>query len=117
MGSAPAIAALRSAVWLGAAFWLAYLRSDGHIMSVRTDAIGVSSAALLIAGLALHTWSNIALMRGEREAEADPMRLATSGPFQYVRNPIYLAGAPILIGTYFLYPGAKAVDLVGALVV
>jgi protein-S-isoprenylcysteine O-methyltransferase Ste14 len=57
---------------------------------------------LLVAGWTLHIWSNLSLTRAER-ALTGPTGLAAQGPFRYVRNPIYLAGAPILLGIYFLY--------------
>lgn len=107
--------ALRSFVWLGGAAWLAYLKKpDGEsILAVRDDPIGWLGGGLLAAGLAFHLWSNVTLARGESQVGA---ALVVKGPYQYVRNPIYLAGIPLLLGTYLLYSKWKSADLVAALV-
>jgi protein-S-isoprenylcysteine O-methyltransferase Ste14 len=109
-------AALRSIVWLGASAWWAYLtKPEGASpLAVRSDAVGWLGAALLVAGLALHLWSNVSLARSEAGPLLAPIDLVAQGPYQYVRNPIYLAGAPILLGIYLLYSQWRSADVVAA---
>ena len=111
-------AALRSIVWLGAVAWLAYLKKPdgGSILAVRADAIGWLGAGLLVAGLAFHIWSNVSLARGEDAGGPAPTQLVVVGPYRYVRNPIYLAGVPLLLGTYLLYTTSRLADAVAAVV-
>jgi protein-S-isoprenylcysteine O-methyltransferase Ste14 len=106
-------AAFRSIVWLGATAWLAYLRKpEGQsVLAVRADAIGWLGDCLLVAGLALHVWSNVSLARSEAGGGATPAWLVVAGPYKYVRNPIYLAGITLLFGPCFLYPAWRSVDL------
>ena len=110
--------ALRSIVWLGSVAWLAYLKKPdgGSVLAVRGDAIGWLGAGLLAAGLAFHVWSNVSLARGEDAGGSAPTHLVVAGPYQYVRNPIYLAGVPLLLGTYLLYTTWRRADAVAAVV-
>ncbi len=91
--------ALRSVIWLGAAGGLAYFKKpDGaSFLAVRTDAAGWLGGGIVLAGLAFHFWSSVTLGRGERPGVAASTPV-TDGPFQYVRNPIYLAGITLLLG-------------------
>ena len=111
-------ASLRSVVWLGGAAWLAYLKKPdgGSVLSVRTDTIGWVGGGLLLSGLAFHLWSNVSLARGEGATGATPTMPVVEGPYRYVRNPIYLAGIPLLLGTYMLYLKWSIVDLIPAVV-
>lgn len=113
-------AVIRSCVWLGAALLLAYLKKpDGPgLLAVRTDAIGALGGALLLAGLALHFWSNATLARGEGKG-AVATAVVVDGPFRYVRNPIYLAAVPLLFGIYLMYARGTAMlpDFVAAAIV
>src|SRR5262245_11727041 len=103
-------AVLRSTVWLGAAAWLAYLKKPdgGSVLAVRADTIGWLGGGLFMAGLAFHLWSNISLARGEVEPGAAPTPLVVEGPYQYVRNPIYLAGVPLLLARTCCTPNGAA---------
>ncbi len=91
---------------------LAYFKKpDGaSFFAVRTDAMGWLGGSAVLAGLVLHAWSSGTLARGERlgSAATSPVR---DGPFQYVRNPIYLAGITLLLGVGLLYSTWRAVDL------
>jgi protein-S-isoprenylcysteine O-methyltransferase Ste14 len=108
----------RSIVWLGAVAWLAYLRkpTGGSILAVRGDAIGWLGIGLLVAGLALHVWSNLTLARAEAAPDGTRSSLAAVGAYRYVRNPIYVAGFVLLLGTDLLYPNWRSTDLVAAVV-
>jgi protein-S-isoprenylcysteine O-methyltransferase Ste14 len=107
-------AAIRSAIWLGGAAGLAYLKKpDGAgALAVRPDAVGWLAGGIVVAGLALHASSNVSLALGERRARTGTSRLVTNGPFRYVRNPIYLAGISMLLGVGLLYPTWEVSDLV-----
>ncbi len=106
-------AVLRSAVWVAAFAWWAYLKKPGAggMLNVRANAVGFLGATLVLAGLALHLWSNRSLARAELTASAD---VVESGPYRVIRNPIYVAGAPVFLGIYLLYQQWSWADLVGA---
>jgi len=114
----PSHAIQRSIVWLGATVLVAFLKKpDGaNLLAVRADAFGWLGFSLLVVGLAFHFWSNASLARGETESARGSNLLVVSGPFRYVRNPIYLAGIPLLVGTCFLYSTLSGADLAAAFV-
>jgi protein-S-isoprenylcysteine O-methyltransferase Ste14 len=105
-------AALRSVIWLGAAVGLAsFKKPDGaSLLAVRTDVLGWLAGGIALAGLGLHLWSTVTLGRGERRGAAASTPV-TDGPFQYVRNPIYLAGITLLLGVGLLYAPWRAMDV------
>ena len=102
-----AAALIRSVIWLGGAALYAYVKKpDGvSFLEVRTDALGWLGVGLLGAGFALHCWSNVVLA-GHDPARDRATTLAATGPFRFVRNPIYLAGITMLTGI-----GRRAVHL------
>lgn len=104
--------ALRSIIWIGVAVGLAYFKKpDGaSLLAVRTDAIGWLGGSIVLASLALHFWSTTTLARGERQGPAGNTPV-TDGPFQYSRNPIYIAGITLLLGVGLLYAPWRAIDL------
>src|SRR5262245_59247344 len=110
-------AVLRSLIWLGAAAFLAYLKKPegASLGAVRADLIGWIGAGLLVAGLALHLWSNVTLARGEHASRRGDNKLVVDGPFAFVRHPIYLAGIPLLLGTCLLCSAPSGADLVAGL--
>ena len=56
------------------------------------------SLSLVLAGLALRAWAAGCAGRHTRRATIEAPRLATGGPFAYVRNPIYLASIILGLG-------------------
>lgn len=107
----------RSVVWLGGAACLAYLKqpAGANLLAVRKDAIGWLGAGIFLTGIAGHAWSNVCLARGESERVEAGGALVTTGPFQHVRNPIYLAGIMMLLGVSLLYSPWSVIDLVALL--
>ena len=57
-------------------------------------------AAPLVAGALLHrsAWRSLAGAGTTIEPEGRPARLVRAGPYRRTRNPMYLSGAPILLG-------------------
>jgi protein-S-isoprenylcysteine O-methyltransferase Ste14 len=106
-------ALLPSIIWLGGAGLYAYLKKpDGaSVLDVRTDALGWLGAGLLGAGFALHCWSVVVLARYLSE-RGQTATLAATGPFRFVRNPIYLAGITLLAGIGLLSGPWHVVNLV-----
>src|SRR5262245_45638831 len=92
-------ALLPSIIWLGGAALYAYLKkpAGGSVLDVRTDAPGWLGAGLLGAGFALHCWSTVVLA-GYLSESGQTATLAVTGPYRFVRNPIYLAGMTLLAG-------------------
>ena len=106
-------ALLPSIIWLGGAGFYAYLKRPAgvSVLEVRTDAPGWLGAGLLGAGFALHCWSTVVLA-GHGSARGQAATLAVTGPYRFVRNPIYLAGITLLSGIGLLYGPWHADDLV-----
>ena len=60
------------------------------------------------AGVALHAWALAAFARAATtpDPEGRPSALVRSGPYALSRNPMYLAGTPILLGAAVLLGAA-----------
>lgn len=56
------------------------------------------------AGAALHGWATRAFRRAGATAEPEgrPTALVRAGPYRWSRNPMYLAGVPLLAGVALL---------------
>jgi protein-S-isoprenylcysteine O-methyltransferase Ste14 len=70
--------------------------------------IAVAGAVLCVLGLAFAIWARVALGRSwgmPMTIHAHP-ELVTSGPYRYVRHPIYTGLSAMLIGTSLVYPMA-----------
>jgi protein-S-isoprenylcysteine O-methyltransferase Ste14 len=109
----------------GLALLLAFLVLRGfkaESLAVHSLVLQVLGVALLVSGLALAVWARIYLGRnwGMPMSKKDEPELVTSGPYRFVRHPIYsglllavlgtalatnLLGliALVLLATYFLY--------------
>jgi protein-S-isoprenylcysteine O-methyltransferase Ste14 len=82
-----------------------------HIPFPGLDGIGgtpaaAAGAALCVAGVAFGIWARVVLGRNwgmPMTLHEDP-QLVTSGPYRYVRHPIYTAVATMWIGTSLAYP-------------
>ena len=106
-------ALIRSVIWLGGAGLYAYLKKPAGIsvLDVRADAPGWLGVGLVGVGLVLHCWSN-AVLAAHDPAPGEPATLAATGPFRFVRNPIYLAGIILLTGVGLRYGPWHLNDLV-----
>jgi len=73
-----------------------------------THELAIAGVALCVAGLAFAVWARVALGRswGMPMALHDDPELVTSGPYEYVRHPIYTGLSAMLIGTSLVYPVA-----------
>lgn len=68
--------------------------------------VAAAGAALCIAGLVFATWARLVLGRNwgmPMTVHEDP-ELVTSGPYRYVRHPIYTGLIAMWIGTTLVYP-------------
>lgn len=65
-----------------------------------------AGAVLCVLGLAFAIWARVALGRhwGMPMTLRETPELITSGPYAYVRHPIYTGLATMMIGTTFVYP-------------
>ena len=79
-----------------------------------TDELAAAGAALCVVGLLFAVWARVALGRSwgmPMTQHADP-ELVTSGPYRYVRHPIYTGLSVMLIGTSLVYPFPVALPCV-----
>jgi protein-S-isoprenylcysteine O-methyltransferase Ste14 len=76
-----------------------------ELASVGT-ALADAGDALCIAGVAFAIWARVALGRnwGMPMTLHDNPELVTSGPYRFVRHPIYTGLAAMFIGTALVYP-------------
>jgi protein-S-isoprenylcysteine O-methyltransferase Ste14 len=68
----------------------------------------LAGAALCIAGVAFAIWARATIGRnwGMPMTLHDAPELVTSGPYRYVRHPIYAAMSAMVIGTALVFPPA-----------
>ena len=85
--------AIGLAIAIAAASWL----SPAPFFGPRHRAIHALALLVIFCGLALRAWGAGSAGFHTRTARIEAPRLATAGPFAYVRNPIYLGS--ILLGT------------------
>jgi protein-S-isoprenylcysteine O-methyltransferase Ste14 len=82
--------------------WLILTRSDGRLPAVAAW----YAAPVIIAGVCLYTWCVVAFGqtgRGTPGLWDAPRRVVATGPYAYVRNPIYLAALLIVSGEAWLF--------------
>jgi protein-S-isoprenylcysteine O-methyltransferase Ste14 len=111
--------ALRELIWLGAFVFWAYFKkpADGSFLDIRLDLIGIMGLGLIVAGVVVHLWSAMVLAMTIGNPTGLTGGLAMHGPYHYVRNPIYLAGAAVFVGIYLIYAEFRLADFVAAVVV
>jgi protein-S-isoprenylcysteine O-methyltransferase Ste14 len=74
-------------------------RGGRHDPANFCDALVIVAVALILAGLGLRTWAAGVLQKGKA--------LATSGPYQLCRHPLYLGSLLIMAGFYLLLPDVR----------
>lgn len=86
------------------------LRFSGHVplqtSMADTGEVAAAGAMLCIAGLLFATWARVVLGRNwgmPMTIHEDP-ELVTSGPYHYVRHPIYTGLTAMWLGTLLVYP-------------
>lgn len=111
--------ALRELAWLGAfVFWAYYKKpAEASFVEIRLDLIGIIGLGLVVAGIIAHLWSAMVLAMTIGNPTGLSGGLAKHGPYHYVRNPIYLAGATVFLGIYLIYAEFRLIDFVAAVVV
>jgi protein-S-isoprenylcysteine O-methyltransferase Ste14 len=70
-------------------------------LAVSSPAVQIAGASLFLAGLGLAVWARIFLGRnwGMPMTQKDEPELVTSGPYRYVRHPIYSGILLAMLGT------------------
>ena len=102
-----AASALRLLLFVGAYLAVRY-GSSAPLFGAYTDALAAAGAVLCMLGLAFAIWARVTLGRswGMPMTLHDDPELVTSGPYRYVRHPIYTGMSAMLIGTSLVYPFA-----------
>jgi protein-S-isoprenylcysteine O-methyltransferase Ste14 len=95
----------------------AYLSSQGRLprgVVQPPGGVALAGAALCVAGLAFALWARISMGRqwGMPMTLRDKPMLVTTGPFAYVRHPIYTGIATMLIGSALTNPVASVAAVV-----
>ncbi|MEO8353981.1 MAG: isoprenylcysteine carboxylmethyltransferase family protein [Chthoniobacteraceae bacterium] len=98
-------------LWIGLAVVgvAAFVVRPRHLFENDQRLLVPLSLGLILLGLAVRTWAGGCAGLHTRTARIEAPQLVTSGPFAYVRNPIYLAsvilglGMVLLIGDPFLF--------------
>jgi protein-S-isoprenylcysteine O-methyltransferase Ste14 len=80
-----------------------------------TQGLALAGAVLCVAGSALAIWARMSLGArwGVRPSEHDPPEIVTTGPFAYVRHPLYAGIIAMLIGSAINNPAAYVDILLG----
>src|SRR5262245_28595394 len=109
---------LREIAWLAAfVFWAYYKKpADKGFLDFRPGPLAVIGIVLIVTGIVAHIWSAMVLAEAIYNPAGLNHNLARQGPYRYVRNPIYITGAIVLVGIYLLYAEFRLVDLVAAVV-
>jgi protein-S-isoprenylcysteine O-methyltransferase Ste14 len=73
----------------------------GDALAVHSDVLIAIGTALLLAGLGVAVWARLSLGRnwGMPMSQKDEPELVTSGPYRFVRHPIYSGILLALLGT------------------
>jgi len=79
-----------------------------------TAEVAAVGSALCVVGVAFAIWARVTLGRnwGMPMTRHDAPELVTSGPYAYVRHPIYTGVLAMLIGTALVYPLAAVPSLI-----
>jgi protein-S-isoprenylcysteine O-methyltransferase Ste14 len=96
---------VRTAVWLAAFLVCAALEkpAGSSFTDLRPGPPGWIGLGLIAAGAGLLLWSMLWLDRVVRERAAPLSPIVKGGPYSYVRNPLYLAGATVCVGIATVY--------------
>src|SRR5688572_7936713 len=96
---------VRSVIWFGLiVLWISLNKPDGiGLLAFRAGAPRIVGCVFVVAGLVGYSWSAGWLATGAPISQVTPLTLLRCGPYAYVRNPLYLSGAFILIGIATLY--------------
>ena len=98
---------------------LALLDVVGPVEAFDRSAVHIAGIVLALAGIALTFYAQVAMGNSWRIGvdEAERTELVTTGPFAWVRNPIFSAMIPTALGLTLIVPSWVAIAGLGALVV
>ena len=82
------------------------LRPSSQALSGLGPGLAAVGAIVCVAGLSFAIWARVALGRnwGMPMTRHEDPELVTSGPYRYVRHPIYTGLSTMFIGTSLVYP-------------
>ena len=106
---------IRSLIWLAlVGLWISLNKPEGtDLLELRSGVPGILGAFLIGVGAAGYAWSIGWLAIGAPISQVSPVTLLRRGPYRYVRNPLYLSVAAILMGVSTLYRPWSLASLVG----
>jgi protein-S-isoprenylcysteine O-methyltransferase Ste14 len=96
------------------------LEAAGVATPAAIGPLQVTGMALAAAGGLIALWSILAFVfvgRGTAAPFDPPRRLVVSGPFRYVRNPIYIGAGLAMLGAAIYYGSAALLAYLGLLAV
>jgi protein-S-isoprenylcysteine O-methyltransferase Ste14 len=96
---------VRTFIWICLiALWMRLTLPAGMgLTNIRAGLPRLAGVGLLLGGTLGYAWSVGWLARGAPITQHAPAALLTQGPYRYVRNPLYLSVALVLVGISTLY--------------
>jgi protein-S-isoprenylcysteine O-methyltransferase Ste14 len=96
---------IRTLIWLGVvALWIFLNKPEGvGLFDVRPGLPRLLGVVLIAAGIGGYVWSAGWLATGAPISRMTPVTLLRRGPYRYVRNPLYVSVAAVLLGVSTLY--------------
>jgi protein-S-isoprenylcysteine O-methyltransferase Ste14 len=105
---------VRTLIWLGlVALWIFLNKPDGvGLLEPRPGLPRLVGAVLIAAGIGGYAWSAGWLASGAPITQMSPVALLRRGPYRFVRNPLYVSIAVVLVGVSTLYRPWGLADIV-----
>jgi len=104
----PGCGAVRLLVGVGVLFGVVFGRLTSDVFGQFTQGVAAAGSVLCIAGLLVAIWARVTLGSnwGMPMTLHENPELVTSGPYRYVRHPIYTGMSAMVIATVLVFPPA-----------